>query len=76
MDSFPESIKPEEQRTDFIGRVQEQRQFLMVLGGLLAHHYSWFKLARDHGDDCLTQAAPQVVRLDNERRTPLRRAQV
>ena len=50
--------KPEEQRTEFIGRVQEQRQFLMVLGGLLAHHHNWFMLAQKHGPNFDPNLAP------------------
>ncbi len=46
-----ETIKPEEQRTDFIGRIQEQRQFLTVLHGLLTHQQQWYQLAQESGDD-------------------------
>ncbi len=58
MSLSPETIKPEEQRTDFIGRVQEQRQFLVVLQGLLSHHYRWLKLAHDLGSDFDVNQAP------------------
>lgn len=54
-----ESIRPEEYRTEFIGRVQEQRQFLMVLGGLLAHHFAWYRMAQEQGSSFdLNQAPP------------------
>jgi tetratricopeptide (TPR) repeat protein len=38
-----------EQRMSFVGRVQEQRQFLIALQGLLAHHQRWSELAQRHG---------------------------
>jgi tetratricopeptide (TPR) repeat protein len=37
--------QPEEQRADFIGRVQEQRQFRVALSGLVAHQRRWRDLA-------------------------------
>ncbi len=58
MDVFPEFIKPEEQRTDFIGRIQEQRQFLVVLQGLLAHQHHWYELAQQSGPDFDPSQAP------------------
>jgi len=58
MDLSPESIKPEEQRTDFIGRVQEQRQFLIAVQGLLKHHNQWRQLARELGADFDLHQAP------------------
>jgi superkiller protein 3 len=39
-----------QQRAGFIGRVQEQRQFLVAINGLLAHHRRWVELAHDLGD--------------------------
>ncbi len=58
MEASPETIKPEEQRTDFIGRIQEQRQFLVVLQGLLAHHRLWSQLAQELGPDFDPNQAP------------------
>lgn len=40
---------PSEQRAAFIGRVQEQRQFLVVLQGLLTHHRRWVEAAAGLG---------------------------
>jgi superkiller protein 3 len=39
----------EKERMSFIGRVQEQRQFLVALQGMLAHHRRWFELAQAQG---------------------------
>lgn len=58
MDISPETIKPEEQRTDFIGRVQEQRQFLIAVQGLLVHHNQWRQLARQLGHEFDIHQAP------------------
>ena len=43
------SQPPLEERSGFVGRVQEQRQFLVALQGLLAHHQTWATLAQKHG---------------------------
>ncbi len=47
-----------QQRTEFIGRVQEQRQFLMVLGGLLVHHQTWYQFAQARGPNFNPEQAP------------------
>src|SRR5262245_53339468 len=39
-----------EQRSSFIGRVQEQRQFLVALEGLLNHHRRWLEAAGPNFD--------------------------
>lgn len=41
---------PEEVRTNFVGRVQEQRQFRMVLPSLVNHQRRWRELADQLGD--------------------------
>jgi tetratricopeptide (TPR) repeat protein len=38
-----------QERTGFVGRVQEQRQFLVALQGLLNHYQRWRELADKHG---------------------------
>ena len=58
MQQSPETGYPDEHRTEFIARVQEQRHFLVVLGGLLAHHQRWFELAKEHGADFDPDIAP------------------
>ncbi len=42
---------PEEVRTNFVGRVQEQRQFRMVLASLINHQRRWRELAAQLGDE-------------------------
>lgn len=58
--SFDESdsTQPSEQRAGFIGRIQEQRQFLVVLQGLLNHHQHWIEAADRLGFDFDPQQAP------------------
>jgi superkiller protein 3 len=58
MESSLAAVKPEEQRTDFIGRVQEQRQFLVALQGLLAHHRRWLNLTQEADRDFDPAQAP------------------
>lgn len=58
MSLSPDSTQFDALRTEFIGRVQEQRQFLMVLGGLLAHQHAWYQLARQHGSNFDPAQAP------------------
>lgn len=47
-----------EERASFIGRVQEQRQFLVALQGLLAHQRRWRDLAYRFGADFDPNQAP------------------
>ena len=42
---------PEDQRSNFIGRIQEQRQFKVVLASLLDHHRRWWELSNQFGPD-------------------------
>lgn len=53
-----EPTQPAEERTGFVGRVQEQRQFLVALQGLLAHHRRWMDLARQLGPEFDFERAP------------------
>ncbi|MBI1881205.1 MAG: hypothetical protein HYR94_23745, partial [Chloroflexi bacterium] len=48
----------EEQRANFIGRVQEQRQFRVALQGLVAHQRRWRDLAYMQGADFGPDQAP------------------
>ena len=50
--------QPEEQRANFIGRVQEQRQFRVAMQGLLAHQHRWRDLAYMQGADFDPDQAP------------------
>ncbi len=50
--------QPEEQRVNFIGRVQEQRQFRVALQGLLAHQRRWRDLAYLQAADFDPDRAP------------------
>ena len=43
------TAKSETERTNFVGRVQEQRQFRVVLQGLLEHHRRWRNLSDSQG---------------------------
>ncbi len=52
------STQPAEERAGFVGRVQEQRQFLVALQGLLAQHHRWTKLARQLGPEFDFNRAP------------------
>ncbi|MCB0223781.1 MAG: hypothetical protein KDI02_08830, partial [Anaerolineae bacterium] len=52
------STNPTEQRAAFIGRVQEQRQFLVVLQGLLSHHRRWVDAAALLGREFDPHQAP------------------
>lgn len=45
-------------RTDFIGRIQEQRQFRVALAGLLAHHQAWQQQAYTLADNFRPEQAP------------------
>ncbi|HXW01126.1 MAG TPA: hypothetical protein VEC93_22125, partial [Anaerolineae bacterium] len=55
----PENVtQPEEQRANFIGRVQEQRQFRVALQGLLVHQHRWRDLAYLQGADFDPDQAP------------------
>jgi superkiller protein 3 len=47
-----------DQRMSFIGRVQEQRQFLVALQGLLAHYRRWVELAQKYGANFDPDQAP------------------
>ncbi len=49
---------PTESRANFIGRVQEQRQFRVALSGLLAHQRRWRDLAYMQGVDFNPDQAP------------------
>ncbi len=44
-----QSQPPLEERSGFVGRVQEQRQFLVALQGLLSHHRAWADLSAKLG---------------------------
>jgi hypothetical protein len=50
--------QPEEQRANFIGRVQEQRQFRVALQGLVAHQRRWRDLAYIQAADFDPDQAP------------------
>ncbi len=52
------TVDPLEQRTNFIGRIQEQRQFKMILPMLLAHHHRWRDLADQLGHTFDPDQAP------------------
>jgi len=43
------TVNPLEERTNFIGRIQEQRQFQTILPMLLEHHHRWRDLAGQLG---------------------------
>ena len=49
---------PEEVRTNFVGRVQEQRQFRMVLPFLVNHQHRWRDLVGQLGDAFEAAQAP------------------
>lgn len=51
-------MPPAEERTGFVGRVQEQRQFLVALQGLLAHHRRWVELVNRLGPEFDFARAP------------------
>ena len=53
-----DATNPNEQRTGFIGRVQEQRQFLVVLQGLLNHHQRWVEAVTPLGSNFDPHQAP------------------
>jgi tetratricopeptide (TPR) repeat protein len=54
----PAPAQPDAPRAYFIGRVQEQRQFLVALRGLLTHQHHWRDLAYLHGADFDPGQAP------------------